>query len=588
MLWKYLESPVRRSCVVAEITKRNVRVIGLTKNNGGVIVDGFGEAAIAAAVVVQNSPSLETAEAIKKICGQNRLRSKTLISLTPGDEVFIRRVEMPKMDKKELVSSLRFSERDALPYPVESAYIDAWLLDDAPGDRGRRIKGRHPPPERFDCPGDRGRRIKVLMAAMEYSDIKRLNEIFDAARLRHTAISAVPAALAAVIAESKTMDKSLPVPVVYVGGSVTGVYVFHEDSIVFSRVINIGSDGFNHEAATGYSTPEETFNPNILAAEILDKPYGAPKKAAPQPAWPEPARSQLDKIAAEVGRSIEYFMEENRVDDLPPIRLVGSVAFLPYVAKRLENTLKYEFRIYNPFDDFVTAPKYDIKSLREKGPELTVLIGAALDRGRRLNLLPVQSRHSFKTVIRRIIPFAAAAGYLLFLLLLHNAGSRYLKNLESRIADMENVTSNIQTEKTAGFLIENETAKLASRISTVKARMKIYPELNGNSIDWKDLHKEIGDLLPSGIALEEIQISFRNPQEREADGNAYSGQIVLRGKVRGSPNRQLRGLRSFLEKMRASPWFERASLLSSIRKDRPGNKMGTLLFFTMTADLKGR
>lgn len=547
-LWKNLDGCAKRNCASAEITSRYVRVIDLARKGGEVIINGFGEAALS------NSSHAKTAEAINVICRENGFRARTVSGLSPYDVPFVRLVDMPKMGGQELISSLRFSERDAAPFPLETASIDAWILSN----------------------DDQKGRMKALMGALEDSAVKEFTAIFNRTRLRPVAISAVPAALGALVSESRIMDKSVPVPVISVGDSIIGVYVFLENSIKFSRRINIGFGGSVHKAEAGYTVQEETFRPREIASENFHRIYGMPMETKSAP---------MNKMAAEIKRSIEYFKNESRIKNIPDAYMVGSATFLPDLADYLTGAMKCRFSIYNPFEDFVTVKKKELSGIKEKGAGLAVLIGAALDSGNRLNLLPVKSRYYYKKFWGQVAPFTAAMVYALFLFSMHHAGSNYLENLESRIKKMETVISGIRAEKQAGIFVENEIAKLKSLIKAAEARMEIYPELKGRSINWKAIYKEIGDVLPSGIALERISVSFKHPQEYAADGKLYSKQIILEGKIRGDGYRQFSDLRQFMEKIEESPGFEHASLLSSRLGKKAVNEK--LLFFTAAADIKG-
>lgn len=511
-------------------------------------MSGWGEAPLSS-----SSPA-QTASAINAICKEKRFRAKTATCLTPSDVPFVRLVDMPKMGGRELLNSLRFSERDAAPFSLERASIDAWILSR----------------------DDRKGRMKALMGALEDTVVKEFSEIFSHTRLQLLAISAVPAALGALVSESRIMDKSVPIPVISVGDSVTGIYVFHKNSIKFARRINVGLGGSVRKADAGYIVQEETFRPLEIVAENFHRIYGAREEAEHQP---------MNKLAVEIKRSIEYFKNESRTKNITAAYIVGSADFVPALADYLTRTMKCRFHVYNPFEDFVTVEKGEISAIKEKGASLAILIGAALDGGDRLNLLPVKLRYHHKRFWGRIAPFTTAVFYALFLLLAHHIGANYLENLENRIKNMEAFTSGRRAEKQAGVFVENEIAKLKNRIKAVKARMRIYPELKGLSINWKAVYKEIGDMLPSGIALEKISVSFKNQPEYTADGKLYSRQIVLEGKIRGDGERQFRDLRLFVEKMEASTGFEHASLLSSHHGQNGAN--GKLLFFTVAANIKG-
>jgi type IV pilus assembly protein PilM len=539
-----------------------VTVVDIVPNADGFTLNGFGKVALGNG----SSHNRKAAKALNRICRKNGLWAKTVTCLAQGGEIYIRQLNMPPMDREEIINAARYSERDTAPFPVEPASIDAWTEPD------KKTSGR----------------VNALVAMLDANGVSRHRKLFRRTYFKQAAISIVPAALASIVNRSGTIDRSLPVPIINIGKSVTGVYVFVDGYIKFLREINIGGDDFTRLLADG-------FNISKIEADRLKTAFGIPmgeeineKREGPATGGTVLKKLQpfLDKMAAEFGRSLDYFKNEQRVKKMPVVYLIGSTASLKNLAAYLTASTEYEFKVYNPFDDFIAIKKDELKHTRALGPEITVPLGLALDRGRTINLLPKRFRYSFDRFIARLTSLAVVAVYLFFLAAIKFAGVQYLNRMEASINGFEPVASSLKKEERAATVLVDEIIKVKGEITAVDERMRQFPELKGAGVNWPAMYREIGNLLPSDIALEAINISFNNRKEYAEDGKLYSKQLVVEGKIRGSDKKKLESLRTFLEKVQNSRLFEHASLISTKRDGQKGGG-SSMLLFTIAADMRG-
>lgn len=518
---RFLNLPVQESYTGAVVTPKSVTVVDLERKESGFLLGAFGR------ITVSKGKSFGdrgTAAALNRICRKNRLWTKTVSHLAPGGKTFVRQMLMPPMDKKEIIASVRYTERDTVPFPIDTASIDAWQAHDK------------------NLPG----RINSLVAAIDSASVNRQRKIFDRTYFKQAAMSIVPAALAAIIRQSKTLDSSLAVPIVDIGGSSASVYVYLDGQIKFIREIN---------------------------------PGGA--------AAPDSRQPISDRLAMEIGRSLDYFKNEQRIKELPAVQVIGAAASVESIADYLAKTLEYDFKVYNPFDDFLAIEKEPLEYVRELGPEITIPVGLALDRGQTINLLPKRFRYTYDNFIKRIVPVMAVACYLVFLALVKFVGVEQLGVMQAQVTGFGKVAKSLKMEERATVIVVNKIFDIKEKVKAVEKRMANLPALKGSGIDWPAVYSEIGALLPDDAALETIGVSFTNRPEYAADGKLYAKEVVLRGKVRGKNDNSIKALRTYMEGMQGSSLFEHASLIATWRTDK---KRGgaTMLMFTIAADIRDR
>ncbi|MEE8484653.1 MAG: pilus assembly protein PilM [Nitrospinota bacterium] len=514
----------------------------------------------------------ETAKKVGAVCKEKGLRARTAANLIVDKNFYLRQVDVPEMEKEEIMESLRFSERESIPFPIETASMDVFTL---PEDS---VDGQ----------------IKVRMAALDGKVVKKYNDFIRQTSLKHISIIPVSSALVAVLEESKIMDKSVPVPVISVGRSVTGIYVFDEGYIRFSRDVSIGTYDLIENIASEYEVAGEVVELTEEEAEEMKDYFGVPMdedlyelgvKGVTGEMILEKIQPVLDKMITEFGRSIDYFKNEYRVADVPTAYLIGTAAHIKNLSKYLTDALGFEFKSYNPFDDFLVVEKPELEKHKERGSELTLTVGVALVQDRKLNLLPPDMRFSFARLKKRAAPVFLVLLFIILVMLINAGGIQYVKHLKTQIKNYETQIANLKAEQQAGGMIEDKIIEFKNDIKAVDTRMSIYPELKGRNIKWAEVYLEVSKLLPGDIALESIVISFSKPKSYAVDGSLYSQQLVISGMIRGRADTQIMALRDFLNKIQFSPYFEHASLISTGEEE--GEGAGNMLNFEIASDLKG-
>ncbi|MBI5637934.1 MAG: pilus assembly protein PilM [Nitrospinae bacterium] len=518
----------------------------------------------------QNPFSPDVSRLLTRLARENSLHGRTAAILAAGRGLRVRILEMPRMEQGELVASLRFTEAEALPYPMETAALDGCIL-----------------------PGGAEGRMPVLMAALECAEADRHHQMLSRSPFRPIALTVVPAALDALLEHSRIIDTSVPVSFISISGAHIGVYIFEGGGIRFTRDIGFGGDGFTDALTGAYEAEGGGIAVSREEAETLVAFFGIPRGDSLGAHGPRGisgetvlARLQpaLDKMVTELGRSLDYYRNEYQHSSVPPAYLIGSAVRIKNLAEYLTDALGCRFSVYNPFGDFIAAEGPGLAAARDNGAACAVAVGVALDQGRRINLLPEKKRWSPRNWLRARLPAAAAACYCLLVLGAGLAGTAYRKSLDAQIAEVEGKIAVLKRAHDAGAVIEAKMADIRGEIGAIDARKAAYPELEGRGIGWKELYGEVGRLMPDDMALDRLIFRFGNTKEYAADGVMYGRQALFEGRVRGGAGGQVKTLEQFLEKMRDSAFFTHATLISSREVAADGGN--AYLKFTLAADIR--
>ncbi len=516
----------------------------------------------------RNPFSPEVARLLTRLARENNLRGRTAAILAAGRGLRIRIHEMPRMEHDELVASLRFTEAEVLPYSVDDAELDGFIL---PGG----VEGRMP----------------VLMSALERGEATRYHQSLSLSPFRPIALTVVPAALDALLEHTRVIDTNVPVAFVCISNTSTGIYVFEGGGIRFTRDIGFGGDSFIDALTGEYEVPEDRITVSHGEAQTLAAFFGVPRGNSLGMQGPRGidgklvlARIQpvLDRLVTELGRSLDYYRNDFKCDSVSSVYLVGSAARMENLAEYLSDALGCRLTIYNPFDDFVMAEGPPHKIARENGAAYAVAVGVALDKGRRINLLPEKMRWSVGNWLRTRLPAAASVLFIVLMAAFSLAAITYRKNLDIQLAAVERQIAGFKQVHEADVAIEATANDIREEIKRIDARKTAYPELKGRDINWQALYGEVGSLIPNDMALDRLVFTFGGQKEYAADGAIYGRQALLEGHIRDGLDDQVKTLERFLTMVRHSPFFTHATLISARKVEDGGN---TYLKFTLGADI---
>ncbi len=576
-LGQSINLPISNSYTGMVITGYDLRIVDIIKRDpnpkknepGGFYLNSFVDVPVS---VPGESFHPDNAKLINTIIRKNNLWGRTVSVLGADKSLIVKRVEAPAMEHDELLETLRLTEREGLSYPMETAALDAMILGPSVSEG----------------------QIKVMMAALDGEVASKYNAFVRRTNFKHIAISIVPSALSALIENSLIIDKEAAVPVISIGKNTTGIYVFQGGDLKFTRDVYVGGDAFTKELMGEYEVDGEIVEVNEEEAEQMKILFGVPRGADLFEAgvhgitgemFLERMRPALERMVTELGRSLDYFKNEYQVRDIPEAYLIGLAASLANLPEYITENLGYRFSAYNPFEDFIHIEDEALENARTFGPGYAVSVGIALDQGSRINLLPVRSRYSIKGLVKKIAPIAAVILYSIIVTAVSIAGVSYRKKLEANISSTQQKISGLKVEQTLGSLVEVQTVNLKNEITAIETRMTVYPELQGRSIDWGLLFSETGMLMPFDIALNKVNIRFDRTQEIATDGELYSKQVILDGRIRGKPNDQIGTLQQFLRKVEETKYFLHPTLLYT-KQSSMASEGESLLLFSLSADIQ--
>jgi type IV pilus assembly protein PilM len=550
--------PISNSYTGMVITSSYIRVVDLVKKGDGLFLNCFVDIPL-----VNDDPfHVDNAAQVKAELTKRKMKSRTVNILAVDPSLIVRQVKSPQVPREEMVESLRIVEQEQVPYPMDNAAIDA-----------------------MQFVGEEGEQVPVLMAVIEGEVAKKYNDFANNTGLKHVGISIRPTAISALLEHSTTIDKEDVVLVISIGRDVTGVHFYQNSELKFQRDINVGDVTIFSDAIGKYEMAEHIADVTVNDVELLKRQFGIPSdadfstpgvKGITGGVFLSKIQPTLEKLIMEITRSVDFFKSDQRVSRINNCYVIGEAATLKNMTETLTDEIGITCKAYDPFADILEGGLEHMGDKRNSGSQYAAVLGTALDMGNRINLLPVKMRYSFENVVPKLMAISVGIAYLAFIFGVSAAASVYQKSAKYR---MENYRAKIHELGEVDRSIE----VIAGKVEAVKAILATNPKTVGRDIQWGDIFTQAGLVMPEDAALETVAVKFGGAMDYAADGQMYSKEVILHGRVRGTPGKQVETLKKFVENMSGSGIFQHATILSVSRETATGGQDHML--FNVAADI---
>lgn len=239
---------------------------------------------------------------------RNIFRGRHCVSAVDGQRVITRQVELPPMGRRELEAMFRLQGEHYLPLPWSEAEMDFTVL------------------------GRSERQMKVLLVAAHSGTVRGLAQVVEMGGLVPLALETDSVALARALELAGSMDRGPdPQPVltigVHAGAMGTLVFAGRQGAPLLARVLPVGGQHFTEVLERELGVGED-------AAEAYKRERGLEISEL---------RPLADRLAGEISKTVEYYLDQSERGVAPRILLTGGGArlqgFCEVLASWLEQAL---------------------------------------------------------------------------------------------------------------------------------------------------------------------------------------------------------------------------------------------------------
>lgn len=272
---------------------------------------------------------------------------KAVISLEEKD-IFMRVINVPTMNDKELKSSITFEAEQYIPLPLKEVNLSYQKLDVPTKDQGT---------------------MSVQLVAAKKDIIQKYIHLVKDAKLTPVGVEPEALSIGRALANHENNDANL---ILHLGYRKSLIIITLKGHVVFTRTLSIGGDAMTR----GLS---QNLNLDYMQAEEYKKVYGLNADQAEGRIY-NILKPMFDNINAEVGRAQVFFTTHHPGVTINKVLLSGGTALMPGLLLYMANNLSLEVELANPFKKVAFSKEMEDKKdwHIEHGPLFTAPVGLAL------------------------------------------------------------------------------------------------------------------------------------------------------------------------------------------------------------------
>lgn len=288
----------------------------------------------------------EISKNIKKSLLDMGVTNKTALTSISGKMAVVRLVDLPKMSKKELKSSLKYQNDLRLPFDIKDAMCDFQIMPNMGAPEGK---------------------MKVLIAALPKKEAQANLEVIRGSGLAPVKLDMDSIALTNAFSWGMPKNEDKAVALVNIGAARTNLAVLHEGVPVLCREINIGGISFTEALVSqkelGFDQAEELkLRGDAEVSSII--------------------MESLRPLAQGLVQSFDFF-EGSMGVPITKVYISGGGALIRGITDYLKELTHRNVFIWNSLRsiDIDKVPEAEKDLLMSNSPLLTVALGIALGEG---------------------------------------------------------------------------------------------------------------------------------------------------------------------------------------------------------------
>jgi Tfp pilus assembly protein PilN len=379
------------------------------------------------------------------------------------------------------------------------------------------------------------------------------------------------------------IKKEETVALIDMGAEKTGIYIFKNGILQFSREVTPAGADITRAIAEGIGSAGE---PDLLyeRAESIKREMGIPSEPYQEALRQAQddlqqtknttlsklsflVRPVLEKLAAEIGRSLDYYRSQFNEERIDRILLTGGGANLKNIVSYLGSELRLPVEHFNPFKKILfDSKKIDAQLLNQVGSAFTIAAGLGFTEPKRIELLPAKEPFLSKVKIGKLIPvLAPLITFFIFLGIIWYMNGQVTAIQKERDVKLAKVASLDRLQEKLKLLKEKDLL--------IREKLSQFPSSMIVSIPYRDILREFNDILPDNVTLTLLSVQSKgkplkkgSPSTKPQEGESQKDdgrELYITGVAFGSDVRCLTALAQIIERLERSPLFKNVKLVSA-------------------------
>ncbi len=297
-------------------------------------------------------------DTLMRLFAEHKIKQRDVAVGVSGQSVIIRKITVPMMTPAELDEQIQWEAEQHIPFDIKDVQIDYQVLR------------RHP---------DRGQ-MDLLLVAAKRDEINDYAQFVREAKLRPVCVDIDAFCVQNLFEVSMGVPQEQTVALLNMGASLTSLNIVSGGTSAFTRDITSGGNTISEEIQreTGLSFEQaEAYKCGDTATG--DGGAGVDRGGMVPQHVQQVIDAACDTIAAEIQRSLDFFMATSGEAEINQIYVTGGTANLSNLRSAIQRRARAPVEFFNPVAN-LTIDHKNVRQdvLQARNAQLAVAIGLAL------------------------------------------------------------------------------------------------------------------------------------------------------------------------------------------------------------------
>jgi type IV pilus assembly protein PilM len=348
-----------KNLVGVDIGTSSIKVCQLRENRRGCSLVKVGYTELPAQTIVdgQVMDAGTVVEALQKLFHDHRIRQKEIALSVSGQSVIIRKITVPIMTAAELDEQIHWEAEQHIPFDIKDVQVDYQVLR------------RRPEASQMD----------LLLVAAKRDQINDYAQLARDARLRPIVFDIDAFTVQNLFEFTRGLPPDKTIALINVGASLSSLNIVANGISAFTREIASGGNIITEEIQKQLNIPFEQAEAYKCGGAPSDDPGRA--GMVPQQVV-SVVEAVADSIAAEIQRSLDFYLATSGEGEISNIFVTGGTANLVALAQAIERRARVSVEAWAPTEGIQVERDVNAGVLQQRAAQLSVALGLGLRKER--------------------------------------------------------------------------------------------------------------------------------------------------------------------------------------------------------------
>jgi type IV pilus assembly protein PilM len=342
-----------KNLVGVDIGSGAIKVCQVKETRKGLVVQRLGVTPLPYRTIVDGQvvDRKLVSDTVRSLLTEAKIGSKDVALSISGQSVIIRKISVPLMTAAELSEQITWEAEQHIPFDIKDVTVDYQVLR-----------------ERQDAS-----QMDLLLVAAKKDQIESYAQLARDAKCKPQLVDIDAFAIQNAFEAAGGLDPNKNLALINVGASTTSLNIVSRGVSAFTREIANGGNSVTEAVARHMAVPFEVAEQHKLAVSAGRPPSDQVAAVVEQ---------ALDGIAAEIQRSLDFYMATSGESDIGQLYLSGGTANFSSFANAVQRRARVPVSTWSPASAFTFDPKVNPSLVSQYGLQLAVVLGLTLRKDR--------------------------------------------------------------------------------------------------------------------------------------------------------------------------------------------------------------